>query len=352
MSSRSRHQRTTNSSTNQRRDTEAHRDADRRLPAANAQDPRSQASDNAYAGHRSITAAMGRASLDVGPSNTTTYTHARDIPAASQPPPYIPRLAIPPAITSGLSVSTSISKTYQLGRVFQMLDLQQDTGQQARAGDAVIMKLRIFVVVAITHTHCLAAPVHTYSGRGVTKPGVRASDHVQIHCGSQAPPTLHGEHSLLHPPISVIPDGHAQLSAESRMNLAKLRTVEFNVKMRSIGMVYNVADLTNHVRAVWRDTFGQATPAQMAGTPRVPAITSSSQAAASIYRRSEGTTNEAVDNKRAIINRFKALLQAGESVDGFFNQVLQAMMKNQAEREARANLQDCYNIAYEEHNRR
>ncbi|KAL3424947.1 hypothetical protein PVAG01_04228 [Phlyctema vagabunda] len=80
-------------------------------------------------------------------------------------------------------------------------------------------------------------PILTYGGRATNKSGVHASDHALIYSSSKAPRLQRGE-VLEKRPIRVKTksDNH-KLDPNSRLNYAKLYTVEHNVKVVFIGAV-------------------------------------------------------------------------------------------------------------------
>lgn len=81
------------------------------------------------------------------------------------------------------------------------------------------------------------SPLLTYNHRGIVRPGINSDDAI-IYSGKTAPKPLPGEPELLRSPIQIIPKSpHDKLEIESRVNYAKIYTVEHNVKVRFIGHV-------------------------------------------------------------------------------------------------------------------
>jgi hypothetical protein len=69
------------------------------------------------------------------------------------------------------------------------------------------------------------------------KPGVHPGDHAMIYTGKEPPPLLEGE-ALYKRPIRMEPDNpRTKLDTASRINYAKLYTVEHNVKVAFVGWV-------------------------------------------------------------------------------------------------------------------
>lgn len=85
----------------------------------------------------------------------------------------------------------------------------------------------------------------TYGKRGTTKPGVKYEDHAIIYTGSQAPAELPDENRLIKKPVRV--DNYSnrgRLSIESRVNYAKLYTIEYNAKVCFIGKIHKDSEAT------------------------------------------------------------------------------------------------------------
>jgi len=80
----------------------------------------------------------------------------------------------------------------------------------------------------------------SYEGRGATKPGVHAEHHAIIYT-SPEPVWLTNEENagMVFKPVKVVPDsGRHKLDKASRLNYAKLYTVEHNVKVWFIGNIH------------------------------------------------------------------------------------------------------------------
>lgn len=83
-------------------------------------------------------------------------------------------------------------------------------------------------------------PINTYSFQGVNKNGVHADNHAVIY-SEYTPTFLPGEKEkgLVRPAILMVPNSPAnKLHPASRLNYAKLYTIEYNVKVRFIGYVH------------------------------------------------------------------------------------------------------------------
>lgn len=82
-------------------------------------------------------------------------------------------------------------------------------------------------------------PILTYENRGCKKPGVKASKHGIVYSDGTKPKLLDGEPKLGVRPVRMrIYAPGEQLARESRVNYAKLTTVEHNVKVFFIGSIH------------------------------------------------------------------------------------------------------------------
>lgn len=81
-------------------------------------------------------------------------------------------------------------------------------------------------------------PILTYNGKACKKGGVKASKHGVIHQSNHRARPLDGEPTLGFAPVRVdMTEDSEKLSKESRVNYAKLVSVEHNVKVFFIGRV-------------------------------------------------------------------------------------------------------------------
>ena len=99
----------------------------------------------------------------------------------------------------------------------------------------------IFPIVSIFANRFLyTRPILDYGGRGVSKPGVRQSDHAIIHTGKHAPIPLRGEKGLGHKAIRVdksskLPD----LAVQARLNYGKICIVTYDSKVHLFGRIHH-----------------------------------------------------------------------------------------------------------------
>jgi hypothetical protein len=127
----------------------------------------------------------------------------------------------------------------------------------SRYGEKAYQSIRRFVIVRPLYGHCLCLyvdqslnqqlgnvltvkrPIFTYQHQGTSKPGVRSRDHAIIYTGVDPPKELPDEKKLLKKPIRVVPlNSRDKLALESRLNYAKIYTLEINVKVCFIGQVH------------------------------------------------------------------------------------------------------------------
>ncbi|KAI2471289.1 hypothetical protein F4781DRAFT_387965 [Annulohypoxylon bovei var. microspora] len=137
---------------------------------------------------------------------------------------------------------------FQPGRVFKILWSEQTDartlGVKGRSGGKFYIGFRRFIIVATEEEgHSTCVPILTYERRGCTKSGVNPKTHGIVYSvlgntGERGPRLLKGEPELGFPPIKV--DGYKDdepLPKESRVNYAKLITIEHNVKVFFIGFI-------------------------------------------------------------------------------------------------------------------
>lgn len=80
----------------------------------------------------------------------------------------------------------------------------------------------------------------TYRGQGVNKRGVEPHEHAIMYTSGQAPCYIDGEYEkgMTKDPIEMTPSNETiPLARESRIRFGKVYAIEWNVKVRDIGMV-------------------------------------------------------------------------------------------------------------------
>lgn len=178
-------------------------------------------------------------------------------------------------VTSTLPRGYSIrqSNFFDVGRVFLVLWAEPTAGASAvrteepgtvlnQFGERVISKVRRFVVIRHSRTFCNALPISTYSGRGVSKRGVVKSEHVIIYTSQTAPMPRadelprRGEDGMRPVPIRVDAASTSEpLDPMSRLDLAGVTTIAFNLKVKPLGKVgaRSLWDLMQQFAEVWAD---------------------------------------------------------------------------------------------------
>ncbi|KAF4994050.1 hypothetical protein FGRMN_6084 [Fusarium graminum] len=156
------------------------------------------------------------------------------------------------------------SNSFQPGEVFKVLwpepaggggSIVDETVYKDQYGGKIFVHFRRFIVVANDLGHCTCIPISTYGRKGCKKSGVKAEQHgIVAESSNQNPSPLHNEPTLGFPPVRVhIYEPGERISPESRVNYAKLTTVEHNVKVLFIGRVVNSDyDIVTHaVNSSW-----------------------------------------------------------------------------------------------------
>lgn len=100
-------------------------------------------------------------------------------------------------------------------------------------------KVRRFVLVGEHQGHSIGLSIVTYGGQGTSKGGCHPRDHAVIYSGHHQPPLIHGENAnlLRHPIRCKMDSDRLKLDTASRLNYAKLYTIEHNVKVQFIGSI-------------------------------------------------------------------------------------------------------------------
>lgn len=123
-------------------------------------------------------------------------------------------------------------------------------------GAGLHVKDRIFVVVRQRALHCLCLPVYTYSAQGTSKLGVKPEDHAPL-IRENTTLELHPDEQqgrLKKPIILILEDTTLQWSPLSRINLAKVQSVEYNLKVKTVGRVS--PDCLADLEAMFREAIG------------------------------------------------------------------------------------------------
>lgn len=140
------------------------------------------------------------------------------------------------------------SKEFKRFKVFKMV-WHETRGENNTFGtdtiygkykQAVNASIRRFIVYTSHEGHSLCFPILTYGKQGTTKPGLHPEHHGMIYNGESAPPLLPNEKPLAIPAVRMILQSGRKvehLDPASRVNYAKIYTVEHNVKCVIIGSI-------------------------------------------------------------------------------------------------------------------
>jgi hypothetical protein len=140
------------------------------------------------------------------------------------------------------------SKYFKFGEVFKVLwsEPTGSTGTEitvAKFGEKAYHKVRRFVIIESRKGHCICIPILTYGGQGTLKNGVHADDHAVIYTSKSEGPVLlktksGRQEKLKKKAIRMNPINLShKLDYASRVNYAKVYTVEHNVKVFFIGAI-------------------------------------------------------------------------------------------------------------------
>ncbi|KAK5732041.1 hypothetical protein LTR17_010877 [Elasticomyces elasticus] len=165
------------------------------------------------------------------------------------------------------------------------LDSAPDTRLDSREthGQAVFSQIRRFVVVREAEHSCSALPIVNYGSRGVGKRGIKKSDHSIIYIGRHAPQPLPDERpircdqGMQTQAIRVVPDGMTEkLDPMSRLDYARVYTVQHNIKVVPIGWVHpeSMDALTSQFYRVWNELGRSRISSQPAVSIRAEPISS------------------------------------------------------------------------------
>ncbi|KAK4249787.1 hypothetical protein C7999DRAFT_29654 [Corynascus novoguineensis] len=129
------------------------------------------------------------------------------------------------------------SSYFQPGKVFKILWCEPQ-GATSGTVDGFYQSFRRFIVVANDEGHCTCVPILTYGRQACTKRGVKPPKHGVVYDIRRGPKMLENEPRLGFSPVAVhLYDQTEKLAKESRVNYAKLTTVEHNFRVLFIGQI-------------------------------------------------------------------------------------------------------------------
>ena len=198
-----------------------------------------------YSSYSPFTGSEQPAAVSSLPRGNTTI-HTRDPETwrdKTQPGKVLTRPMVDSLLSNCLEFKVQKSKNFQFGKVFKVIwsepqgangtDISEDESQ---AQKAMFRKIRRFVIVSTFPGHSLCLPILTYGGQGTLKHGVHADDHTVIYSSRKHGPTLLPGEVVRKRPLRMEPDQPSHnLHSASRVNYAKVYTVEHNVKVQFIG---------------------------------------------------------------------------------------------------------------------
>ena len=182
------------------------------------------------------------------------------------------------------------SSTFKWGLVFKVLWSEprgnrgtgSDSGEteyserESKYGQKIHQKVRRFIVIESQAGHSICLSILTYGGQGVMKAGVHAKDHAVVYSHGNHPSFAAGEFEkgLTRDPICVKHSSKRHiLDKMSRVNYAKLYTVEHNVKIWLIGQVHSRSEhtLVSNYNAVHPPMANRGVPPAMVNQDDQPA---------------------------------------------------------------------------------
>lgn len=99
-------------------------------------------------------------------------------------------------------------------------------------------KIRRYVVIRPKPSHCMCLPIRTYSGKATSQEGTQAQEHAAvIPIGGHIQFHPEEEHLKRSPIQLKLEDPHLSIDPMSRINFARVYTVEYNLKVRNVGRV-------------------------------------------------------------------------------------------------------------------
>lgn len=195
---------------------------------------------------------------------------------------------------------------------------------EGRHGQHVYSKVRRFVVIREGGSYCSALPIVSYGSQGVGKRGVVKSEHAIIYTGERVPlPTMEerpkrDEEPMRPRAIRVVPDDPInKLDPMSRIDFAKVHTIQHNIKVKPYGTVHQHSEepLLSQFGNVWQPhlTASRRPDATTTGQPE-----SSTRAAA--LRQSTSTEKSIADKSQEAARRRSKRIQQEQEVKSAIKQ--------------------------------
>ncbi|OBT61180.1 hypothetical protein VE03_09439 [Pseudogymnoascus sp. 23342-1-I1] len=185
--------------------------------------------------------------------NTYRLVWQENVPIAATSPKVITFTAKDPSVQVPnphfLQVHCAVAKIL---RVFKVVWTEPGAGSRShhretanfdldlsKHGELAYTSIRWFIIVASYDSHSTCLPILTYGGQGTAKPGVKPDHHAIIYTTDCPPSKLSGEPELVNTPIRIeVASPRHDFDPASRLNYAKVYTVEHNVKVCFVGRIH------------------------------------------------------------------------------------------------------------------
>ena len=127
------------------------------------------------------------------------------------------------------------------GPEVERVNTLRDNNPIGRYGERVFSHIRRMVVVRRRYGYCWCIAINTYNGKGggnKRRSTEEDRSHTIVYDCTKKPHHVAGEKEFNKEPIAVIMTPPETLHVASRLNYAKVHTVEHNVKVMDVGMVH------------------------------------------------------------------------------------------------------------------
>ncbi|KAF2802502.1 uncharacterized protein BDZ99DRAFT_576869 [Mytilinidion resinicola] len=163
--------------------------------------------------------------------------------------PPLKEMSKPPELAFEFEAVAKPRSYFTKGRFFMVLWFEPEGN-----GSHVGTRIRRFIVLRSWSHYCICVPVHTYGNRGTAKPGITPGDHAASVLVDGSYTLQDSEEELTKAPIHVVRENLAvSIDPASRINFAKVYTVDYNLRVKNIGRIHP-PDL-KHFEARFTETF-------------------------------------------------------------------------------------------------
>jgi hypothetical protein len=109
--------------------------------------------------------------------------------------------------------------------------------EQSTGSEQAFLEIARFVMVKAKSSHSLCLRISTYGGQGTTNSGLNPAEHAAV-VPEGGTVELHPAENLVHGAIEVKIEGEdVGVDPMSRINFAKIYTIEHNIRVRNVGRV-------------------------------------------------------------------------------------------------------------------